>query len=112
MLLIAFKVICLAVIIAIVGEVNKLSSLIAALIASLPLTSFFALIWMHFDEQPAAHLQDFSYSLVWMVLPSLAFFVVFPVFLKMGKSFWLALVAGSFATIGAYSLVIKIKSLI
>ena len=112
MLLITIKVLFLALIIAVVGELNKLSSLLAALLASLPLTSFLALVWMYFDKQPDSELQEFSYSLVWMVLPSLVFFLVFPITLKNGKNFWLALVASSVATVGAYTLAVKIKSLI
>lgn len=85
------KVLLSAIVIVAVSEVAKRSSLFGALIASLPLTSVLALIWLYLDTKDLQKVTDLSYGIFWIVIPSLVFFLSFPFLLKLGLNFWLGL---------------------
>jgi hypothetical protein len=91
-----------ALIIVLISEIAKRHSGFAALIASLPLTSLLAIIWMHFDGAEATQIAALSGQVFWLVLPSLLFFLLFPVLIKQGLGFWLSLGLSATATITGY----------
>ena len=74
-----------------------------ALVVSLPLTSILAMMALYQDTRDAELVADFAESMVWLVIPSLALFVVLPVLLRRGWGFEVALLAGILATITAYA---------
>src|SRR4051812_3962048 len=80
-----------------VSEIAKRSSLIAAILASLPLTSILALIWLYIDSEDVKSTTNLSIGIFWMVVPSLFFFVAFPVLVKWGFRFYPALLIASLA---------------
>lgn len=90
--------------IALISEVARRSPSIGGLIASLPLISVLAVIWLWRDtsdaERIAAHLQ----STFWYVLPSLPMFLVMPALLRGGVGFWTSLSTSCLLTIGLYAL--------
>ncbi len=63
----------------------------AAILASLPLTSLLAIIWLYLDTKDTSSISQLSYSIFWVVLPSLSFFIALPLLLKSGMNFWLGL---------------------
>src|SRR5690349_12496787 len=65
------KLLISAAIIVAVSEVSKRSSLIGGLLASLPLTSFLAMLWLYKDTKDTAKVAALSMSIFWLVLPSL-----------------------------------------
>ena len=71
-----------AVLVVLVSEVAKRSSLLGGLLASLPLVSYLALIWLYTDTHDAQKVAALSTSVFWLVLPSLPFFIVLPALLK------------------------------
>ena len=85
------------------SEIAKRSALFGALVVSLPLTSILAMIALYQDTRDAELVADFAESIVWLVVPSLALFVVLPVLLRRGWGFEGALLAGILATIAAYA---------
>lgn len=91
-----------ALIIVLISEIAKRHSGFAALIASLPLTSLLAMIWMHFDGADSSQIAGLSEQIFWLVLPSLALFLLFPVLIKQGLGFWLSLGLSAAATITLY----------
>jgi len=91
-----------ALIIVLVSEVAKRSSGFAALIASLPLTSLLAIIWLHIDGLESTQIAGVSGQIFWLVLPSLVFFLVLPLLLKHGLGFWLSLGLSATTTITCY----------
>lgn len=95
-----------AALIVAISEISKRYSLIAALLASLPLTSLLAFVWLYIDTKDTRKVITLSYDVAWLVLPSLAFFVVLPAALKQGMSFWLALIIAAVATALAYGLTV------
>ena len=98
------------VIIALVSEVAKRSPSFGALIASLPLISILAMIWLWRDtgsnEQIAAH----AGATFWYVLPSLPMFLVLPLLLRNGWGFWPALGLGCALTIALYVITVVIAA--
>ena len=91
-----------ALIIVLISEIAKRHSGFAALIASLPLTSLLAIIWMHFDGADSTQIAGLSGQIFWLVLPSLVLFLLLPVLLKQGLGFWLSLGFSVVATIILY----------
>ncbi len=99
----AIKIFISALIIASVSELAKRFTLISAVLASLPLTSILAIIWLYRDTQDSQKIADLSRGIFWAVLPSLIFFLVLPIFLKSGLKFWFALGLSSVIMFIAYT---------
>ncbi|WP_333875331.1 DUF3147 family protein [Methylobacter sp.] len=91
-----------ALIVVLISEIAKRHSGFAALIASLPLTSLMAIIWMHFDGAESFEIAALSSQVFWLVLPSLMFFLMLSLLLKHGLVFWLSLGMAVIATIVCY----------
>lgn len=104
MLYLLIKAALSGIIIAIVSEVAKRNPGFGALIASLPLVSLLGMIWLWHDkpdiENMAAHVE----ATFWFVLPSLPMFLLIPLLLRHGVSFWLALAVGCALTVMLYLL--------
>ncbi len=107
MLLYIIKTVISAAIIVAVSEVAKRSSLIGGLIASLPLTSLLAIIWLYTETKDTAKIQSLSLSIFWLVLPSLLFFITLPSFLKK-MTFAPAVTLAATVTIIAYYFMISL----
>lgn len=104
MLYTAIKVLVTAVLVVAISEVAKRSTLFGAILASLPLTSLLAFIWLYGETGDVQKVASLSYSIFWYVLPSLVLFIVLPLLLARGFDFWLSLAAASAATVAAYAL--------
>jgi hypothetical protein len=100
----ALKVLISALLVAGAAELARRSTLAGALLASLPLTSILAMIWLWRDGASPAQIADFSGGIFWFVLPSLLLFVVTPLLLRSGWSFWPSLAAGCAVTAAAYGI--------
>jgi len=98
------KILLSAIIIASVSEIAKRSSLFGALTASLPLTSLLALVWLYYDTHDNGKIIELSYGILWLVIPSLAFFVVLPLLLKYGLRFGWSMALAALATTLIYLL--------
>ncbi|QQG45221.1 MAG: DUF3147 family protein [Candidatus Sungiibacteriota bacterium] len=98
------KVLISALIIALVSEAARRFTLVAALIASLPLTSILAIMWLYRDTNDAQKIIDLSSNIFWAVLPSLLFFIVLPTLLKMGFKFGSAMVISSIVMFFGYTI--------
>ena len=106
MLYYTVKIIVPAFIIVAVSEIAKRSSLLGALLASLPLTSLLAFVWLYLDTGDVQKVASLSADIFWLVLPSLALFLVFPLLLKMGWGFWLSLAVGVVVTAACYGMML------
>ncbi len=100
-----------AVVIAAVSEIAKRSSIFGALIASLPLTSLLAILWMRFDKVETGKIAELSQSIFWLVLPSLAFFILFPALIHRGAQFWISFSVSAGATVILYFVLIWVLKL-
>lgn len=99
-----FKTLVTAVIVAAISELSRRYSLVAAALASLPLVSILAFIWIYVEDNNPQKLIGLSQDIFWLVLPSLAFFVIFPVLLKQSWPFWWALLAACLVMILLYAI--------
>ena len=102
MLYYALKVIISALLIVAISEIAKRSTGFAALVASLPLTSLLAFVWLHMEASPPDQIADLSSQIFWLVLPSLLLFLLFPLLLRHGWDFWVSLGISVAATAGCY----------
>ena len=99
----AVKVALSAVVIVAIAELGKRSSFWGAALASIPLTSLLAFVWMRLDGAQVEQVATLSTGIFWLVIPSLLLFVLFPVLLRAGLDFWLSLALASAATALAYA---------
>jgi hypothetical protein len=100
------KVVLTAAVVVAVSEVAKRSTFWSAALASLPLTSLLAFVWLYLDTNDPARVAALSHSIFWLVLPSLTLFVVLPALLRSGVAFWLSLAVACVATAIAYLAVV------
>lgn len=102
------KVAISAVLIVAIAEISKRSSLIGALLASVPLVSVIAMIWLYIDTRDVERVGALASGIFWLVLPSLALFIALPLLLRQGVNFYLALGASIGITIACYGLMIRL----
>lgn len=96
------KVLLTAIVVVAVAEIAKRSAPMGALLASLPLTSLLAMGWLYADTGDAARVAELARGIFWLVLPSLALFLVLPAAIKAGWGFWPSLAAGCAASVAGY----------
>lgn len=89
------KTLITALIVAAISELSRRYTVWAALLASLPLTSILAFIWVYKDTGDTGKIIELSYSVFWLVFPSLAFFLILPFLLKQGLGFPLSLLGAT-----------------
>ncbi len=82
MLLYIIKLIISASIIVVASEISKKYPSIGGVLISLPLTSLLAIIWLYLDTKNTQKVIELSYTVFWMVIPSLALFIILPLLLK------------------------------
>jgi hypothetical protein len=102
------KIIITAIVVLGISELGKRFSSFGAILASLPLTSILAFIWLYRDTKDAAKVIELSYGIFWMVLPSLLFFIVFPFLLKKGIDFGLAMLYSCLIMTAFYTLYVYV----
>ncbi|MEK6746827.1 MAG: DUF3147 family protein [Pseudomonadota bacterium] len=90
-----YKTLVTAVIIVSASELAKRYTLASALLLSLPLTSLLAFIWIYIESKDTEKIIKMSYSVFWMVIPSLAFFLILPWLLKLEVKFPIAILLSS-----------------
>ena len=95
------KAILSGVIVAVASELARRSSLLGAVLISLPLMSILALVWLYRDTRDTGEAAALSWSILWVIVPSLVFFVVLPLALR-SVGFWAALLLACAATAAAY----------
>ena len=100
------KVVLTTVLIIAISEVAKRSSLFGAILASVPLVSVLAMIWLYYETKDVARIAVLAKSIFWLVLPSLALFVSLPLLLKKQFEFYSSLGLSIMITVVCYFLMI------
>lgn len=93
------RVLISAVVVVVVSQVAKRSSLLGGFIASLPLISILVFIWLYLDTRSLEKIGALSYSILWLMLPSL---------LKKTGSFYLSLGGAVTVMFGLYIVTVVI----
>src|SRR6056297_468392 len=105
MLRYVIKIIISAILIVIISEISKRASFWGGLIASLPITSLLAIIWLYIDTGDREKVSKLSINIFWFVLPSLLFFITLPFFItKLGWNVYLSIALSSGITMFGYYL--------
>ncbi len=97
-----FKTLLSALLIVGASEAGKRNPLIGATLASIPLVSVLAMVWMYLESGDVVKVTQFSRDVLWLVLPSLLLFVVLIVLLERGIGFFAALGLAIMATVAGY----------
>src|SRR5437764_13641417 len=88
MTLYAVKILVSALIIVAVTELSKRGGTFwGGVLASLPLTSLLAFLWLYGETRDVGRIASLSWSIFWLVLPSLTLFIALPILLKRGLAF-------------------------
>ena len=102
------KTLITAIVVEVVAEIAKRSSLLAGLIVSIPLTTFLAMIWLYWETKDTQKIIDLSNSTFLMVIPSLTFFVFLPLLLKFNLSFIVSMTSSAILTAICYWLFVSL----
>lgn len=86
-----------------VSEIAKRSIVAGAVIASLPLTSLLAFVWLYSETGDVQKITALAQGVFWMVLASLPFFLILPTLLKSGWGFWPSMGVASISSVIAYA---------
>ncbi|SDN69408.1 hypothetical protein SAMN04487957_101410 [Halomonas shengliensis] len=105
------KVAVTALLVVLISEVAKRSTFLGAVLASVPLTSVLAMLWLYLDTGDAAKVSALAGSVFWLVLPSLALFVALPLLLAKGVNFYAGLVVSIAITALCYWLMVTLLRL-
>jgi hypothetical protein len=100
------KVVLSAVLIVAISEIAKRSSFIGGLVASLPIVSLLAFVWLYLDTKSLDKVASLSTSIFWLVLPSLTLFVALPLLLKKTGSFYVSLGVSIAIMLACYALMV------
>jgi hypothetical protein len=93
------------VIVAAVSEIARRYPGWGGLVASLPLTSLLAMLWLWRDSGgDSERVAALAGSTFWFILPSLPLFLILPALLRSGVSFWVAMALVIVGTLGLYAL--------
>lgn len=102
------KLIVTCTLIVAISEVAKRSALVAAVLASVPLVSVLAMIWLYLDTQDVDKVAGLTRSIFWLVIPSLLLFISLPVLLRSGVNFFVSLSVAIGLTVAGYFLMVLV----
>ena len=104
MLYLVIKAAVSGVIVAAVSEIARRYPGWGGLVASLPLTSLLAMLWLWRDTRDAGRVAELAGSTFWFILPSLPLFIVLPLLLRSNLGLWLSMAIVVAGTLALYAL--------
>ena len=105
MLYLVLKFSLSAAVVVAVSEFAKRSALLGGMVAALPVVSLLAMIFLYSETKDVAKVSELSTSIFWLVLPTLALFVLLPVLLRLQWNFYVALGASTACMLVLYAVV-------
>lgn len=102
------KIAITTILIVLISEIARRSTLAGAILASVPLVSVLAMLWLYIDTQDTQKVSLLASSVFWLVLPSLALFVSLPVLLKQGINFYVSMGVSVAITVVCYFVMIAL----
>jgi len=91
-------------IVAAVSEIARRYPGWGGLVASLPLTSLLAMLWLWRDTGDGGRVAELSASTIWFILPSIPLFIALPLLLRSGIGFWISMATVIAGTLLLYAL--------
>ena len=104
MLYFVIKAAVSGLIVAAVSEIARRHPGWGGLVASLPLTSLLAMLWLWRDTGESEHVAALAGSTLWFILPSLPLFIALPFLLRSGVGFWASMGLAIAGTLALYAL--------
>ena len=104
MLYLLIKAAVSGVIVALVSEIARRYPGWGGLVASLPLVSLLAMLWLWRDTGDTERVAALSIGAFWFILPSLPLFYVLPQLLRAGFGFWAGMAIALAGTLVLYGL--------
>ena len=89
-------------IIVLVSEIAKKDNIIGGLIASIPIVSVLSIIWLYIDTNDIDKVKALANGILWMIFPSISFFIVLPILINCGIKFYLSLTISILITMVCY----------
>ena len=103
------KILLTALIIFSVAQVSERSTLIASVLASIPIVSVLSMMLMFHEGQTALEISAFARDIVWLLIPSLLIFIVMPWLIESkGWDFYPALATGLASAVIGYFVMIQV----
>ena len=96
------KVFISSAIIVLVSEIAKKDNIIGGLIASIPIVSVLSMIWLYIDTNDIDKVKALANGILWMIFPSMSFFIVLPILINCGIKFYLSLTISILITMVCY----------
>jgi uncharacterized membrane protein (GlpM family) len=97
------KAVLSGIIVMVVSEVSRRNPSIGGLIASLPLISILAYIWLWCDTSDQERIAMQAEATFWYIFPSIPMFLALPALLRNGVGFWVALSISCALTFALYA---------
>jgi hypothetical protein len=102
------KVIISAIIIATVTKLSEKTPVGGALLKSLPLTSFLVFFFMKYEGRTNDEIRQMSWDILYLVIPSLILFIIFPILLGKGWGFYSSLAVSTIVMCLGYIVTLRI----
>ena len=96
------KVFISSAIIVLVSEISKRDNLLGGLVASIPIVSVLSMIWLYIDTSDINKVKALANGILWMIFPSMSFFIVLPILINCGIKFYLSLTISILITMVCY----------
>ena len=103
MLYLIIKAALSGALVAAISEIARRNPGWGGLLASLPLTSLLAMIWLWRDSHDPEQVAELSTGAFWFIIPSLPLFIVLPWLLRSGLGFWAAMAIAVAGTLALYA---------
>lgn len=100
------KVALSAIVIVVVSEIARRSSFLGGLLASLPIVSLLAFVWLYVDTKSIDKVASLSTSIFWLVLPSLSLSIALPLLLKKTENFYVSFGASIAIMLACYTVMV------
>ncbi len=103
MLLFLIKTVISGLLVALVSTISRRFPGWGGLLASLPLVSVLAMLWLYGETREPEKVAALAMSTFWFILPSLPMFLIIPLMIRSGWSFGLAMIAALAITLALYA---------
>lgn len=97
-----------AFVIAGVTQLSEKTPVGAALLKSLPLTSFLVFFFMKYEGRTDKEIINMSWDILFLVIPSLVLFISLPLLMSKGMKFYLAMFFSSVVMCVCYAVTLKV----
>jgi hypothetical protein len=103
MFYLVIKALLSGAIVAAVSDIARRHPGWGGLLASLPLTSLLAMIWLYRDSADAERVAELSVSTLWFFAPSIPLFIALPALIRSGVPFWVSMAICVIGTLALYA---------